>query len=107
MPKKGLTNAIKDSIWDLIYLIVSTSHLKTTLDEFFCKFRVLTKDSLEYQNIRYPDKLTIEHISFFQHNFKSYEQEGGGKGPKTMNKSTLLWNKSYEITVLPKIEIQH
>ena len=88
-------------------MIVSTSHLKTTLDEFFCKFRVLTKDSLEYQNIRYPDKLTIKHISFFQHNFKSYEQQGGGKGPKTMNKSTLLWNKSYEITVLPKIEIQH
>ena len=24
-----------------------------------------------------------------------------------MNRTTLLWNKSYEIIVLPKIEIQH
>ena len=69
------------------------------------KFRVLTRDLL-VQNIRYLNKLAVKDIAFFQRNFKSH-QGGGRMDSKTMNRSTLLWNKSSEIFVLPKVEIQY
>ena len=45
---------------------------------------------------------TFVTFPFFQRSVKSHED--GGR--KTMNRSPLVWNESYEIIVLPKIEIQ-
>ena len=44
----------------------------------------------------------FKHIAFFQRNFNSQEDEAP-KSSKTINRSTLPWNKRYEIIV----KIQH